>query len=43
MDLPLETNSLKIVKKGGSHRTRILNLPKEQRDLAITTIREWMR
>ncbi len=43
VDLPLETNSLKIVKKGGSHRTRILNLPKEQRNLAITTIREWMR
>jgi len=43
VDLPMETNSLKIVKKGGSHRTRILNLPKEQRDLAITTIREWMR
>ena len=43
VDLPLETNSLKIVKKGGSHRTRIMNLPKDQRDLVISTIRNWMR
>ena len=43
VDIPLETNSLKIVKKGGNHRTRILNLPKDQRDKAISTIREWMR
>ena len=42
VDLPLETNSLKIVKKGGSHRTRIMNLPKEQRELVIATIRKWM-
>ena len=43
VDLPNETNSLKIVKEGGSHRTRIMNLPKADRDLVIYTIREWMR
>lgn len=43
VDLSLETNSLKIVKKGGSHTTRILNLPKKDRELVISTIREWMR
>ncbi len=43
VEIPLETNSLKIIKKGGSHRTRIMNLPKEDRELVISTIREWMR
>jgi hypothetical protein len=43
VDLPMETNSIKVVKEGGSHRSRILNLPKDQRDVVISTIREWMR
>lgn len=43
VDLPLETNSIKVVKKKGSHATRILNLPKEDRDIVISTLREWMR
>lgn len=43
IDLPLETNSIKLVKKGGSHRSRILNLPKNDRKMVISTIRKWMR
>jgi hypothetical protein len=43
VDLPMETNSLKIEKKGGSHTTRIMNLAKEDRELVISTIRIWMR
>lgn len=42
VDLPLETNSIKVVKKNGSHRTRIMNLPKEDREMVIRQIREWM-
>lgn len=36
------SNSLKIVKKGGDHRTRIRNLPEEQREMVLTTINEWI-
>ena len=36
------SNSLKIMKKGGDHRTRIRNLPEEQRELVLTTIHDWM-
>jgi hypothetical protein len=43
VDLPLETNSFKVVKKGGSHTTRIMNLPEADRKRVISTIREWMR
>jgi len=43
VDLPLETNSLKIVKQGGSHQTRILNLPQAQKERVLSTIRVWMR
>ena len=43
VDLPMETNSLKMVKQGGSHTTRILNLPKAQKEEVLSTIRAWMR
>jgi hypothetical protein len=33
---------IKIVKPEGSHRTRIRNLPEEQRRHAVNTLREWM-
>ena len=36
------SNSLKIMKKGGDHRTRIRNLPEELRELVLTTINEWI-
>lgn len=37
-----ESNSLKIMKRGGDHRTRINNLPDEQRELVLNTINEWL-
>jgi len=33
---------LKIVREGGSHRTRINNLPDEQREAVIDRLEEWM-
>ena len=43
VDVTYETNSLKIVKEGGCHITRIMNLPDAQKDLVINIIKEWMR
>ena len=37
-----KTNSLIIMKKGGNHRTRISNLPDEQKNKVITTINKWL-
>lgn len=33
---------LKIVREGGSHRTRIGNLPEEQKEKALANLEEWM-
>lgn len=33
---------VKIVKPEGSHRTRIINLPEDQRKFAVKTLRDWM-
>jgi len=35
-------NMMKIVKKRGDHATRINNLPEEQRNLVIETIKKWL-
>jgi len=37
-----DSNSLKIMKKGGDHRTRIRNLPEEQRVLVLNTLKYWL-
>ncbi len=42
VDLSYDTNSIKIIKKGGSHKTRIMNLPVEQKKLVIGKIKKWM-
>ena len=36
------TNSIKIVKPGGSHRTRIRNLPGEQKETVLSTLEHWL-
>ncbi|MDZ7288672.1 MAG: S28 family serine protease [candidate division KSB1 bacterium] len=36
------TNAVKIVKKGGTHGTRIRNLPEEQRQLVYSTLENWL-
>jgi len=40
--VPGQTNALKIVKPGGSHTTRIRNLPDEQRQLVLDTLENWL-
>jgi hypothetical protein len=34
---------LRIVKKGGSHNTRIGNLPPDQKELVMTTLTRWLK
>jgi hypothetical protein len=43
VNLTYETNSIKIIKEGGCHKTRIMNLPKEQKDFVIKTIIDWLK
>jgi len=42
--VPIEgkTNALKIVKKGGSHSTRINNLPDDQRTQVLDSLDKWL-
>lgn len=42
VDITYNRNILKIVKPGGSHTTRINNLPKEQKELVISTLKNWL-
>ena len=42
MELSGKTNAIKIVKKGGSHRTRIRNLPEEQQATIYAALEDWL-
>ncbi len=42
VDLTYHTNSVKIVKPGGSHTTRINNLPPVQKAVVIKILEEWL-
>jgi hypothetical protein len=42
MELSGKTNAIKIVKKGGSHRTRIGNVDPEQKELVYSTLEGWL-
>ncbi len=42
-DVTYQTNSVKFVKPGGSHRTRINNLPEAQKQEAISLLKKWMQ
>ena len=42
VDLTYSNNCVKIVKPGGSHRTRIRNLPENQKEYALGILREWL-
>ncbi len=42
VDLTYNTNSIKIVKPGGNHSTRINDLPEEQKKLLIKTLKNWL-
>jgi len=43
VELGYHTNSIKIVKDDGSHRTRISNLPEEQRQQILDSINSWLQ
>lgn len=36
------SNSIKILKEDGGHTTRIRNLPEEQKELVLSTLKEWV-
>lgn len=42
VDLTYNNNLIKVVKPGGSHLTRIGNLPADQQNLVIKTLKEWL-
>lgn len=42
VDLSGNNNLLKVIKPGGSHMTRIGNLPPEQKKLVIDTLNDWL-
>ncbi len=42
VELGYHTNSIKVVKQGGSHRTRIANLPEAQRKQILDSINSWL-
>ena len=43
VELSGQTNSIKVVKKGGSHRTRISNLPENQRNQILDSLNAWLK
>lgn len=43
VELTGNSNLLKVVKAGGSHLTRISNLPEEQRNLVLDTLKGWLK
>ena len=42
VELGGQTNALKVVKKGGSHGTRISNLPENQRQQILDSLNTWL-
>ncbi|OQX73540.1 MAG: hypothetical protein B6D61_12430 [Bacteroidetes bacterium 4484_249] len=42
VNLTYSTNSIKIVKPGGSHRTRINNLLLRQKEIVIDSLKQWL-
>jgi hypothetical protein len=42
IDLKGNSNLIKIVKPGGDHKTRINNLPEEQKKVAVSALKKWL-
>ena len=42
MELSGKTNAVKIVKPGGSHLTRIANLPQDEKEVVYSTLERWL-
>ena len=42
VELTGETNSIKMVKKGGNHRTRIKSFSKHDQEIIINTLLNWI-
>ncbi|MEJ2544709.1 MAG: S28 family serine protease [Calditrichaceae bacterium] len=43
VELSGKTNALKMVKKGGDHRTRIKSFPEDQKEKILNTLEEWLQ
>ena len=41
-DLTYHTNSIRVVKKGGSHRTRIKDLTEQQKKMVMDSLNSWL-
>jgi hypothetical protein len=37
-----ETNAVKMVLKGGSHRTRIKHFPDDEKEIIYSTLEDWL-
>ncbi len=42
VELTYHTNSVRVIKPGGNHRTRISNLPVEQQNFVMETLQSWL-
>ena len=42
VELTGETNSIKMVKEGGSHRTRINSFSNDEKEIIYLTLEEWL-
>ena len=42
VELTYHTSSVKVVKPGGSHLTRIHNLPEDQKQFVMRQLKEWL-
>ena len=43
VELTYQTNSIKVVKPGGSHRTRIKDLTEKQQEIVMDTLLKWLK
>ena len=42
VELTGETNSIKMVKEGGSHRTRINSFSDDEKEIIFSTLEDWL-
>ncbi len=42
-DVSSNCNVIKVIKPNGTHATRIMNLPEEDKEMVLTTLNGWMK
>ncbi|MCF8223077.1 MAG: hypothetical protein K9J25_08000 [Bacteroidales bacterium] len=42
VELNENSSSIKVMKRGGDHRTRIKNLPETRKSLVLNTLNSWL-